>query len=61
MISYLWGIACLLLKDENLLDCDFDENVLFSMLDNDFLPANNVIAIAKVVPKNVGGAQKSKI
>lgn len=58
MISCLWGIACLFLKDENLLDCDFDENVLFSMLDNDFLPVNNVIAIAEVVPENVGGSSK---
>lgn len=42
LICYLWGFAGLFLKDESLLDCDFDENVFSSMLDDDFALVSNV-------------------
>lgn len=44
------------LKDENLLDCDFDENMLSLMLENDFVVIDNVATTTKLVPKNVGGS-----
>lgn len=46
------------LKDENLLDCDFDENMLSLMLENDFVVIDNVATTTKLVPKNVGGSSK---
>lgn len=60
LLCCLWGSACLLLKDENLLDCDFDENVLSSMLENDYVTMinNHVVEATKVVLKNVGGSPR---
>lgn len=40
------------------MDCNFYENVLFLILDNDFVLVNNIIVIAKVVPKNVGESSR---
>lgn len=52
LICCLWGVATLLLKDDNMLDCDFNENVLSLILDNGFVVINN--AAAELMPKNVG-------
>lgn len=45
------------LKDENLLDYGFDENVLSLVLDNDFVVINNVFVVAKVVSQNIGAME----
>lgn len=57
-MSLFWGFASLLLKDVNLLDCDFGEHVLSLILDNDYVLVNDIVIVAKVVPKNVGRSSR---